>query len=123
MQRRVVICRGREIAPVGAEVSDRQPIRRGVYSVRRDCHWSGKIGLLPARSGFARKRYGSEGCAIGAPQTAHVSSCIGRAFVKANAGDGTADIRLERNAQLQRATGSIIARRGNGRARPDRLLR
>jgi len=49
MQRRCCI-RRREIAPVGAEMSDRQTIRCGVNSVRRDGHWSRKIGLLPARA-------------------------------------------------------------------------
>ena len=53
MQWNIIKSRGREITPVGAEMSDRRAIRGCVSGVRRDGHWRGKISLLPARRGFA----------------------------------------------------------------------
>src|SRR6202021_3757347 len=118
MQRRVVESRAREIAPVGAKMSYRQPIRSDVDLVRSDGHRRGKVGLLPARSGLPCKRYRSEESASGAPEVTHVCAGLGGALVKAYAGDGPADIRLERNPQLQRTTGAVINRRRNRAARP-----
>src|ERR1700719_3416329 len=80
--------RAREIAPVGAEVPDRQPIRSDVNLVRSDGHRRGKVGLLPARSSLPCKRYRSEESAVGAPEAAHMCAGVGRALVKAYAGDG-----------------------------------
>src|SRR5579859_4988284 len=122
MQRRVVEARAREIVPVGAEMSNRQPIRGHVHRVSADSHRRGKVGLLPARSGLPCKCYRREKSASGAPEAAYMGAGVGRALVKANAGYGAADIRLERDAQLQRAAGAVINRRRHGGARPDGLL-
>ena len=123
MQRRVVESRGREIIPVGAEMSDRQAIRGHVHRIRGDGHRRGKVGLLPARSGLPNKCYGREESAGGAPEAAYVDASVGRALIKANAGDGAADVRLERNPQLQRTAGTVINRCRHRAARPDALLR
>jgi hypothetical protein len=123
MQRRVVVSRAREIAPVGAEMSDRQPIRSHVHCVRGDGYRRGKVGLLPARIGLPCKRYRCEESASGAPEAAHMCAGVGRALVKADAGYGSANIRFERNPQLQRTAGAVINRRRHDGARPDRLLR
>ena len=103
-------------------MSNRHVIRGYIDGVRRDDHWRGKASLLPPRSGFARKRNCGEQSACRAPKVADVSPCVGRTLVKANSGDGAADVRLERNSQFQRTAGAIINRGRHRRAWPDRLL-
>src|SRR5258708_3669512 len=122
MQRWIIHTGGGEIVPVDAPMPDSALVGGHVHSVRRNGHVSRKVRLLPAGSGIPRKNYFGQQRTCAAPQVTYVNAGVGCALVKANASDGTAGVRLERNSQLERRVGSIINGRRDPCARPNGLL-